>query len=509
LGVELEAQFVQEGDAKWFVGKIISYDDEGRYEVRFEGVKSKALEKETEAEGKVELYHALASLRRLVGDTQAYSYEELLKDARPPHWWVATQVRGPSATAVAAPGPPESEEEVLGISFMHGINTVHHWLRIQKAAWFGKRQLSPSWPTESAVGVVTLCLGPPISQDHVVGQILRSTPPTWLAIGVAISPSMGGQLWSSSVWWSHKVVQEGGEIVGELIQTSPVQELPVDYAMCFGDAQQVEHEDMLQDLEVDDQQEAHHSLAVGIPFDEASYDPNQLYCQQCDKHFSSTRAFGQHRRWHNRQDGKVEKHGFGMRQAIQNTSQIQSIVWEKMRGAGTSETQCKCGSTTHLRISHKDCPLNSNSRKRPRPAETMNTGQEITAIDIAPTPPPDSTLSPFEALPSGGAESATRRPTCKCGSTTHLRISHKDCPLRPQRVDLKSNATSSAKPPANLELEFHQENPGREAAQNPNPEIALLLQQQLQAAGLDSFSQQLSAAGFDSMGLYDLQNHRV
>jgi len=74
---------------------------------------------------------------------------------------------------------------------------------------------------------------------------------------------------------------------------------------------------------------------------------------------------------------------------------------------------------------------------------------------------------------------------------------------------LKSNATSSAKPPANLELEFHQENPGREAAQNPNPEIALLLQQQLQAAGLDSFSQQLSAAGFDSMGLYDLQNHRV
>lgn len=59
--------------------------------------------------------------------------------------------------------------------------------------------------------------------------------------------------------------------------------------------------------------------------------------------------------------------------------------------------RCKCGSSTHQRTSHHDCPL----RSTPQSTST----QENT---------------------TGAAQ--VRR--CKCGSSTHQRTSHHDCPLR-------------------------------------------------------------------------------
>lgn len=47
----------------------------------------------------------------------------------------------------------------------------------------------------------------------------------------------------------------------------------------------------------------------------------------------------------------------------------------------SQSTPCRCGSTTHSRTNHRDCPLNSG---------------------------------------------------CQCGSTTHFRTSHRDCPLNPR-----------------------------------------------------------------------------
>lgn len=51
---------------------------------------------------------------------------------------------------------------------------------------------------------------------------------------------------------------------------------------------------------------------------------------------------------------------------------------------------CKCGSTTHVRTSHQECPL--------------------------------------RGVNSASVSRSEKR--CKCGSSTHLRTSHHDCPLR-------------------------------------------------------------------------------
>ena len=67
-----------------------------------------------------------------------------------------------------------------------------------------------------------------------------------------------------------------------------------------------------------------------------------------------------------------------------------------------SKKKCKCGSTTHLRTSHRECPMNKSK------------SHEEDSVDKI-----DSTISEQEIT--------TKK--CKCGSTSHLRTSHRDCPM--------------------------------------------------------------------------------
>ena len=68
-----------------------------------------------------------------------------------------------------------------------------------------------------------------------------------------------------------------------------------------------------------------------------------------------------------------------------------------------SKKKCKCGSTTHLPTSHRECPMNKNK------------GQGNGSVDSI----GNSMRSQLEIT--------TKR--CRCGSTSHLRTSHRDCPV--------------------------------------------------------------------------------
>ena len=68
-----------------------------------------------------------------------------------------------------------------------------------------------------------------------------------------------------------------------------------------------------------------------------------------------------------------------------------------------SKKKCKCGSATHLRTSHRECPMNKNK------------GHGDGSVDST----GNSTRSQQEVT--------TKK--CRCGSTSHLRTSHRDCPM--------------------------------------------------------------------------------
>ena len=68
-----------------------------------------------------------------------------------------------------------------------------------------------------------------------------------------------------------------------------------------------------------------------------------------------------------------------------------------------SKKKCKCGSTSHLRTSHRECPMNKSKR------------HDDDSVDLLGS----STISDKEIT--------TKK--CKCGSTSHLRTSHRDCPM--------------------------------------------------------------------------------
>ena len=73
----------------------------------------------------------------------------------------------------------------------------------------------------------------------------------------------------------------------------------------------------------------------------------------------------------------------------------------------SSVTKCKCGSVTHKRTNHRDCPLNKQGSSAAVPSASTA------------TVPSTSTAT----VPS------TSTATCKCGSLSHKRTSHRDCPL--------------------------------------------------------------------------------
>ena len=65
----------------------------------------------------------------------------------------------------------------------------------------------------------------------------------------------------------------------------------------------------------------------------------------------------------------------------------------------SSVTKCKCGSVTHKRTNHRDCPLNKQGSSAAVPSASTAT------------------------VPS------TSTATCKCDSLSHKWTSHRDCPL--------------------------------------------------------------------------------
>lgn len=83
---------------------------------------------------------------------------------------------------------------------------------------------------------------------------------------------------------------------------------------------------------------------------------------------------------------------------------------------------CKCGSATHKRSNHKDCPL----RKSKRPRKTaMSDEREVVMVDAS---QPSSSSSSSSNNPVQMSADTVR--ACKCGSTTHFRTNHRSCPLR-------------------------------------------------------------------------------
>ena len=67
--------------------------------------------------------------------------------------------------------------------------------------------------------------------------------------------------------------------------------------------------------------------------------------------------------------------------------------------------RCKCGSSTHQRVSHRHCPLRRDNAA------------------------PQHTLTTQDTMPKA-VHSVQDRKRCKCGSSTHQRTSHRDCPLK-------------------------------------------------------------------------------
>lgn len=73
--------------------------------------------------------------------------------------------------------------------------------------------------------------------------------------------------------------------------------------------------------------------------------------------------------------------------------------------------RCKCGSSSHQRTSHRNCPLNKKSSAMPNPANTADKN----------TPHP-----------------SVGKKQCICGSSTHQRTSYSQCPLNTKNTPSES-----------------------------------------------------------------------
>lgn len=83
----------------------------------------------------------------------------------------------------------------------------------------------------------------------------------------------------------------------------------------------------------------------------------------------------------------------------------------------------KCGSFTHKRSNHKDCPYNKQHQHNESMEEESTELQQGSKDSIATSQSP-SVSSMLPTLPND----ISGRGCKKCGSLTHKRSSHKDCP---------------------------------------------------------------------------------
>jgi hypothetical protein len=87
--------------------------------------------------------------------------------------------------------------------------------------------------------------------------------------------------------------------------------------------------------------------------------------------------------------------------------------------AESAAKPCRCGSLTHSRVTHRECPWRTQG-----------------AVAFSPWRTPGAASDQRSPWPTQGAASGATSADdievkpCKCGSLTHLRTSHKDCPLK-------------------------------------------------------------------------------
>ncbi|ORZ02005.1 hypothetical protein BCR42DRAFT_444453 [Absidia repens] len=92
--------------------------------------------------------------------------------------------------------------------------------------------------------------------------------------------------------------------------------------------------------------------------------------------------------------------------------------------------QCRCGSTTHTRVSHRDCLLNTrNSDRNNDNDDNDDTGSSSRSDNEFPDQQPLQTPTP-----------------CLCGSTTHSRATSHDCPRNPNSPYKKAAISTTFHP---------------------------------------------------------------
>ena len=147
-------------------------------------------------------------------------------------------------------------------------------------------------------------------------------------------------------------------------------------------------------------------------------------------------------------------HTYGKTEKLTDDSPCSSLVKAECqttpsRQVSANEKACRCGSTRHNR---RECPFNKQLKKpaffsghddschvveqhashhNSPLAQTVEEPAVSTVCDSFDdtdddNQPPQSV--PVKAKPQSGPASTNKQP-CKCGSTLHTRINHRDCPL--------------------------------------------------------------------------------
>lgn len=115
------------------------------------------------------------------------------------------------------------------------------------------------------------------------------------------------------------------------------------------------------------------------------------------------------------------------------SSQCEKSGNQKRRGAPSGNLEqdsgrhCRCGSTSHLRTTSRDCPFNKKQNKLKNLSSSDESDSEISgylfSTDCNGEKSGDQDKRKRRAAPSGSGGH------CRCGSTSHLRITSRNCPF--------------------------------------------------------------------------------
>ena len=145
----------------------------------------------------------------------------------------------------------------------------------------------------------------------------------------------------------------------------------------FGVSQQVQH-GVLPQVQFGESQQVQHGVLPQVQFG-ASQQVQHGVLPQVQFGVSQQVQFGVSQQV---QHGVPQQVQFGVSQQAQHgaSQQVQSGVSQQVQFGVSQQkranTQCKCGSTTHLRISHADCPLN-HAYAKSQPAQHVMAPQTV------------------------------------------------------------------------------------------------------------------------------------